>query len=265
MPFCLMWANENWTRRWDGAGSEVLVSQDYHAEDDEAMVADFARHFADPRYIRVQGRPLLMIYRPALIPDAAAKVARWRRMFRDHCGEEPLLVMAQSFDDTDPRPYGLDGAIEFPPHKLIRQVRPVTHDLTLLDEEFKGKAYDYDDIVRVSLQEPPPPFPLIKTAMPSWDNDARRQGSGDVVTGSTPAKYEAWLRELVQMGQRQKFFGDALICVNAWNEWCEGAYLEPDVHFGAAYLNATARAVCGISDRSQMPRPVLTADDASPG
>ena len=62
LPFCLMWANENWTRRWDGAESEVLIAQDYRPEDDEAMLADFARHFRDPRYIRVAKRPVFMIY-----------------------------------------------------------------------------------------------------------------------------------------------------------------------------------------------------------
>ena len=71
MPFALMWANENWTRRWDGAESEVLISQDYRPDDDERMAAEFARHFRDPRYIRLQGRPVLMVYRPGIIPDAA--------------------------------------------------------------------------------------------------------------------------------------------------------------------------------------------------
>jgi hypothetical protein len=243
MPFCLMWANENWTRRWDGAGSEVLISQDYHVDDDEPMVADFARHFADPRYIRVQGRPLLMIYRPALIPDPSTKITQWRHIFQDRFQEDPVLVMAQSFDDTDPRPYGLDGAIEFPPHKLKHQINPINADLELLDEEFKGKAYSYDELVRASLKEPVPPYPLIKTAVPSWDNDARQPGTGLVLTGSTPEKYESWLSRLLQGALEQPFLNDPLVCVNAWNEWCEGAYLEPDLHFGAAYLNATARAV----------------------
>ena len=117
MPFCLMWANENWTRRWDGMESEVLISQDYLAADDEQMLAEFARHFADPRYIRIQGRPLLMIYRPRLIPDTAKVIARWRALFAERFGENPIIVMSQSFDDFDPTAFGLDGAIEFPPHK----------------------------------------------------------------------------------------------------------------------------------------------------
>jgi hypothetical protein len=243
MPFCLMWANENWTRRWDGRDDEVLISQDYLPEDDDLLVADFARHFADPRYIRLQGRPLLMIYRPALIPDVALTIARWRAMFRKSHGEEPILIMSQSFDDVDPRPFGLDGAIEFPPHKLTRRLPEVNFELQCLDDTFAGEVYRYEDVVRCSLDEAPPPFPLIKTAVPSWDNDARRQGQGLVVHGSTPQKYEAWLKALVERARREPFFGQPIVCINAWNEWCEGAYLEPDLHFGAAYLNATGRAV----------------------
>ena len=102
MPFCLMWANENWTRRWDGAESEVLISQDYRADDDEAMVADFARHFTDHRYIRVGGRPLFMIYRPGIIPKAKETIARWRMIWREKFGENPIIIMAQAFGDTDP-------------------------------------------------------------------------------------------------------------------------------------------------------------------
>ena len=118
-PFCLMWANENWTRRWDGSEQDVLISQDWRPADEAALVDGFARHFRDPRYIRIGGRPLLMIYRADTIPDCAATLARWRDAFRSRHGEEPVLVMSQSFGAADPRPFGFDGAVEFPPHKLV--------------------------------------------------------------------------------------------------------------------------------------------------
>lgn len=267
MPFALMWANENWTRRWDGAESEVLISQDYRPEDDERMAAEFARHFKDPRYIRLQGRPVLMIYRPGIIPNAAETIARWRAVFRDRFGEDPILVMAQAFGDTDPRPFGLDGAIEFPPHKLTQHLEPVNTELEILDPDFTGKVYRYETVVKTSLEEPAPDFPLIKTAVPSWDNDARRQGTGLCITDSTPAKYEAWLGVLAERARETPFFGEALVCVNAWNEWCEGAYLEPDLHFGAAYLNATGRAVTGaglVTGETPPPRLLLVGHDAFP-
>ncbi len=264
MPFCLMWANENWTRRWDGADAEVLISQDYRPEDEAGLLADFNRHFKDSRYIRVQGRPLLMIYRPGLITDAKKTIARWRSVFKKTYNEDPLLVMGQTFNAVDPTEFGIDGAIEFPPHKLTQHMQPVNETLQYLDIEFEGKAYRYDDVVDVSLKEPKASFPLIKTAVPSWDNDARRQGNGLALIDSTPQKYQTWLGELVDRAVKDPFFGEPLICVNAWNEWCEGAYLEPDLHFGAAYLNATARAVCGKARTNSDGRVLLVGHDCFP-
>ena len=262
LPFCLMWANENWSRRWDGSEEDVLIAQDFRPEDELPLLDCFARHFADPRYIRVGGRPVLMIYRIGLIPDAAETVARWRTLFQARANEDPLFVMSQSFGDNDPRPYGLDGAIEFPPHKVVNGLATVNASLNVLDTDFHAQVYEYDDVVRTALAEPQAPYPLIRTASPSWDNDARRQGSGLVLHGSTPAKYEAWLEGLVRRAAAHPFHGEAIVCVNAWNEWAEGAYLEPDLHFGSAYLNATGRAVTGFGRPSAQGRVLLVGHDA---
>jgi glycosyltransferase involved in cell wall biosynthesis len=264
MNFALMWANENWTRRWDGAESEVLISQDYRPSDDLEMAAEFAEHFRDSRYLRLQGRPVLMIYRAGIIPDAKNAVDQWRNIFRHEFQEDPIFVMAQAFNAEDPDLFGFDGAIEFPPHKLTTHLVPVNAQYKYLDLDFAGNIHRYDDVVAVSIGEPKPRFPLIKTVIPSWDNDARRQGSGMAITGSTPAKYEAWLAKLVANAKERPFFGEPIVCVNAWNEWCEGAYLEPDLHFGAAYLNATARAVAGRSREPAVPRLILIGHDAFP-
>jgi len=264
MPFCLMWANENWTRRWDGMEGEVLISQDYLADDDERLLSDFNRHFKDKRYIRIQGRPLLMIYRPRLIPDTARVIARWRSIFAKKFNEDPIIIMSQSFDDYNPASSGMDGAIEFPPHKLTKYVPLVNSEAKILDDTYSGQIYSYDDIAKYSTEEPRPDFPLIKTVVPSWDNDARRQGTGLVIQGSTPQKYEAWLTTLVEQAQQHTFFDEAFVCVNAWNEWCEGAYLEPDLHFGSAYLNATARAATGLTRDLSLPKILLVGHDAFP-
>ncbi len=243
-PFCLMWTNENWTRRWDGSADEILISQHYGHDDELALMACFARHFADPRYIRIGGRPLLMVYRPGLIPDVARAVARWRHALAD---EDPILVMSQSFGDLDPRPFGFDGAIEFPPHKICEGLTIINPQLDILDTDFHAQVYDYADTARSSLSAPMPDYPLIKTVVPSWDNDARRQGGGLVLHASTPSLYQDWLEQLVLRASDHAFFGEPLVCINAWNEWAEGAYLEPDLHFGAAYLNTTGRAITGAA------------------
>ena len=259
LPFCLMWANENWTRRWDGSDHELLLAQNYRPADEPGLVQTFLRHFADPRYIRLEGRPVLMVYRAGLIPAGA--VARWRRLFAA-AGEDPLFIMAQSFDDRDPRRFGMDAAVEFPPHKLTSTVKTINASLHMLDPAATGQVFAYDDLA-AATDLTPQPFPLIRTAIPGWDNDPRRQGAGMAVHGATPAAYEAWLNRLIDAAREQPVCGEAIVCINAWNEWGEGAYLEPDVHFGAAFLNATGRAVTGRGGAG-LNRLLLVGHDAFP-
>ncbi len=264
IPFCLMWANENWTRRWDGSEDEILIAQDYDRTDDAALIDCFARHFRDPRYIRVEGRPLLMVYRAADIPATAATVARWRELFVSRHRERPILVMAQAFDAIDPRGFGFDAAVEFPPHKLAKGAPRRNPEIALFDARLTANIHDYDDIVHASRSEAPPPFPLLRTAVPAWDNDARRQGTGLVLRGASPAKYQAWLETLVARAAAAPALGVPVVCINAWNEWAEGAYLEPDVHYGGAWLNATARAVTRGGAGGPAARLLLVGHDAFP-
>ena len=262
LPFCLMWANENWTRRWDGSDDQVLVSQDYRSRDEPALVAEFARHFADPRYIRLAGRPVLMVYRARLVPDTAATVKRWRRLFQAGHGEDPVFIMAQSFGDEDPTQYGMDAAVEFPPHKLTSRVPAINDTLHMLDPAFDGDVYDYAAIARASVEQPAPAYRLIRTAVPGWDNDPRRPGSGTVLHGATPALYQAWLEDLIRFARHNPVEGESIVCINAWNEWAEGATLEPDVHWGGAFLNATARALAGMPAPGARTRILLVGHDA---
>jgi len=241
--FCIMWANENWTRTWDGLESEVLIEQSYRRQDEPGFIADTARYMAHPRYVRVDGRPLFILYRAGLLPSSRETLARWRKAWTIALGVEPWILMAQGFGEENPTEHGLDGAVEFPPHKICDALPDVTPRLQLLDRDFRGVVKSYAAAVERSLGEATPAFPLIKTVTPGWDNDARRQGRGMVLHGSTPALYERWLDGAIRHATARPFAGDPIVFVNAWNEWAEGAYLEPDVHFGHAYLNATRRAV----------------------
>jgi hypothetical protein len=242
MPFMIIWANENWTRGWDGSDQHILLQQDYDPDDEDALLADIARHMRDSRYLQVGGRPLFVLYNPDPIPDNVRTLARWRRKWSDDHGLEPLIYMAQTFTREDPRPYGLDGALEFPPHKLGSRTPP-REVMDAFSKDFTGRVMDYDALAAASLEEPATAFPLIKTIVPGWDNEARRPNRGVMFEGSTPQKYQAWLEALVRRAMDRPIHGRAIVAINAWNEWAEGAYLEPDVHFGAAYLNATARAL----------------------
>lgn len=115
LPFCICWANENWTRRWDGFEHEVLIAQNHSPEDDIAFARALEPALRDPRYLRLSDRPLIIVYRPSLLPNAIASVRRWRTHFVRAGIGDPYLVMAQAFGDEDPRLYGFDAALEFPP------------------------------------------------------------------------------------------------------------------------------------------------------
>ena len=247
MPFLIIWANENWTRTWDGSESQLLLKQDYNFQDENALLKDLARHFTDPRYVKLRGRPLFVIYNPSNIPDAVETLKRWRDTFRRDLDVDPVIFMAQTFGTRDPAFFGLDGAVEFPPHKLADKLsgREMTDAYS---KDFSGQVVAYDDFVDTSLSEADSDFPLVKTVVPSWDNDARRPNRAFTLEASTPAKYERWLQALIVRALARPILDTPIVAINAWNEWAEGAYLEPDVHFGAGYLNATARACVSAMD-----------------
>jgi len=247
--FCINWANENWTRTWDGENRAVLIEQEYSQEDELNFIQALEPALRDPRYIRVDGRLLLMVYRPALLPDPEQTAAMWREYCREVGLGELFLVCAQ-FDVDDPRPFGFDAGVEFPPHKVARNVHGVD-DVELLNPEYRGLVLAYESMVEKSIAFDAPPYLMIKGVCPSWDNEARRQGNGTTFHGSTPEIYQHWLEAACQYADQFPVRGERLVFVNAWNEWAEGAYLEPDRRYGYAYLEATRDALLRWRKRFQ--------------
>jgi len=260
--FCIMWANENWTRTWDGFDNEVLMDQSYRDEDEAAFLEDTANYFQHERYMRVDGRPLFILYRPGLLPASRKTLARWRDAWEEMLGVAPWILMVQGFGDEDPGKFGIDGAVEFPPHKVCVDLPQIQSKMNVLDPNYSGEVRAYTDVIDSSLSEKPPEFPLIKTVVPHWDNDARREGRGFTMHGSTPKLYESWLKGAIDYAEENPFADQPIVFINAWNEWAEGAYLEPDVHYGHAYLNATQRAVYGLASAESRQKLLLVGHDA---
>ena len=240
LPFCLCWANENWTRRWDGGEQELMIEQHYGPELDAALIEDMAPFFRAPRYLRIGGLPILLVYRPDEIPEPLATTARWRRAALKNGLPGLHLIAAQTFGLSDPRPLGFDAAVEFPPHNMILPARLTTVDG--VHPEFRGDIVNFISIAQQWLSLLAPPYRLYRTAMAGWDNTARRGRRATIFHNASPEAYEEWLRALVTMA-RLGHPGHRLVFVNAWNEWAEGAHLEPDMRFGTGYLEATRRAL----------------------
>lgn len=246
LPFCLCWANENWSRRWDGLDSEVLIAQQHSPEDDLAFIEHIARYMRDARYIRIDGKPLLLVYRPHLLPSPKETAQRWRNWCRDNDIGEIYLAYTQSFETADPEKYGFDAAIEFPPSNSTPP--NITNLVSPLNKEFGSTVYDWRIFVERSEKYRQPGYTLFRSVCPAWDNTARRKNHGTIFLNSSPRLYQRWLQNAISYTVTHNPNADErLIFVNAWNEWAEGAHLEPDALHGYAYLQATRDALSNTS------------------
>ncbi|GLQ49278.1 glycoside hydrolase family 99-like domain-containing protein [Dyella flava] len=252
LPLCLCWANENWSRRWDGRADQILIGQQHSASDDLAFIAHVSRYLSDPRYLRVDGKPLLLVYRPGLLPEAQSTAERWRKWCREHGIGEIYLAYVQSFDRVDPRDIGFDGAVSFPPNNIT--LAPITDRQQLLNPDFHGDIYDWRELVSKVSTQADPTYTLFPCVNPGWDNEPRRSGAGRVFAHASPRGYRDWLQQAIHTAQRRKP-SSPLVFVNAWNEWAEGAVLEPDSRLGFAWLQATRNALCGACEQKPVPSP----------
>jgi lipopolysaccharide biosynthesis protein len=243
IPFSLCWANENWTRRWDGKEQEVLVAQQHSDEDDEAVIADLIRYFRHPNYIRVHGKPFFAVYRPGLFPDIRHTLGIWRRACRKAGIGEIYLTMVESFEQdgarTDPATLGFDASIEFPAHTPFPHIG---HPPPGLRPDFRGDIFDYRDLVLKASAQTLPGWTRFRGLITSWDNTARRQLDSRILTCSSPGAYQAWLETVIKQTREQNFGDERMVFINAWNEWSEGAHLEPDRRYGYGFLEATRNA-----------------------
>jgi GT2 family glycosyltransferase/LmbE family N-acetylglucosaminyl deacetylase len=240
-PFCVCWANENWSRRWDGLDSEILIEQNYSEADDLAFIKSLAPMLKDPRYIRVNQKPMVMVYRVGLLPDPKKTAEIWRNYCNSIGIDEIYLVSVQSFGEmTDPNLLGFDAAVEFPPQAMAVQTAP-PHEM--FNSNFNGMFFDYPKTAQHYINRDPKPYTRFRTVMPSWDNTARRQEEAHIFLNVETSHYEQWLKHVVKETRHFRFGDERLVFINAWNEWAEGNYLEPDLKNGRKFLEATLRAV----------------------
>lgn len=250
MPFCLCWANENWTRRWDAAEHEILIAQEYKKTDDLDFIKSLIPFFKDDRYIKVDGKPFLIVYRPQHLPDPKKSVAVWREYCREIGIGEIHLSAALTHGNSDYRPFDFDSGVEFPPHNL--DCNNISKDLKFF-KKFRGGVFSYIDVASFYLKRKYEMGSVFKTVFPDWDNTARVGDRALIILGSTPESYGAWLRHTIEKSASEKPKSlQALVFVNAWNEWAEGCHLEPDRKFGRSYLEATRQAKFGHSTAPPM-------------
>ena len=254
IEYVICWANENWTRTWDGLDNHILIGQHYQPGWEIAFIQDVSKYFADPRYVRINGRPVLIIYKLLDIPNHGSIISAWRAWCRDHgMGEISIWAVYDiAFAQVDVSQ--IDKFIEFPPRKIGALekldgsfLNPKTTDFHLYD--YKALVAS---ILQGSAQADNLDFTIYRTAMMGWDNAARRKDGFSVWVNYSRDDFYSWCRHIWQYTVERHPHGERFIFINAWNEWAEGTYLEPDERFGYSNLNVLSRAMTNLP-REQSP------------
>lgn len=238
MPFCYIWANENWTRRWDGAEHEVIMKQDYSFEDDKEHIAFLCKNvFSDKRYITIDGKPLFLVYRTELFPDIKQTADMWREEVKQYGFNGIYLVRVENFkNDILPETMGFDAAMEFAPDWNCTNKSP---------REVGNKTlFDYRTTVYNMISQKKN-YKYFHCVFPGWDNTARRViMSGSVFINNDPEVFKYFLEtQMMSTIEKHTNTDEQLIFINAWNEWGEGCHLEPDEKNGFKYLDICRQAV----------------------
>jgi len=250
-PFCICWANENWTLRLDGLDNEILMGQDYSLESNRRFIRDVIPILRDPRYLRYRDRPVLLVYRAREIPDLKRTLDMWRSECLAQGVGEIHLCAVRFWDVVDVASLGFDAAVDFPPHHL--RVENIAERMPALAPGFRGLIYDYEEAARRNLEARGHGYEQLahRGVMLAWDNTPRRGLDAHIAHGATPGAYRKWLTGVLEQELEHSSEPESLIFINAWNEWGEGAVLEPDQHFGSAFLEATRDALREIEARAR--------------
>jgi hypothetical protein len=243
-PFCICWANETWSRRWDGQESQVLMQQVHDDETDRMFIYDVLPILKDERYIKIDNDPLLIIYRAELFPNLSKTVDFWRKVCLGEGLQGLKVAMVQTFGISNPAPYGCDYAVEFPPHNI--PTAEISKQMTGLVPEFSGNIYDYKDVAARAMNKPYGGYPMFRGVMLSWDNTARRGTKSNIYAGANPQEYKKWIASIADYTSNMNNEYEQFVFINAWNEWAEGTHLEPDQKYGMEYLEVTRDAICSI-------------------
>lgn len=247
--FMINWANENWSKNWDGGNRELIIEQKHELRSDTEFFYEILKYLQDPKYIKVNGKKPLMIYRPALmLPHLNDLIETWREIaHKEGVGE--LLLLRSNFHESEfqnlCKNYGVicepfDGVVQFPPHgNFDRPPLNISEDL-LFNKNFIGRIFDYitaaNHFIANSLSNPY----IYPGVIPSWDNSARMVDKAIIYINSNPKIYEEWLTHAIKISLNG---GKNIVFVNAWNEWAEGAHLEPSSWYGYAHIESTRNAI----------------------
>lgn len=260
--FCLAWANETWSKRWDGLDHHILQLQTH-----EPCKESWGRHFeylikawTDERAIRIDGKPVFIIYRPYKIKQIDNMFDYWQTRAKEYDLDGIYFIAMKQFEFHNPACLKyFDGIIQFQPFEAMysmknrrkiymkllrrcvpREVNKIIEELLFHYNKKYGSPtfYDYDKVWnKIIINTRNADNRTYPGAFVDWDNTARYGRRATIFKGANPERFEFWMRQLFAATVDNPG-RDPVVFINAWNEWAEGTYLEPDERFGYAYLEA---------------------------
>jgi len=252
-PFCFAWANETWSGRWHGLADKILIEQQYPGLEDRKQHFNYClRFFNDPRYIKVNEKPVFIIYRPELVPDELDMVNLWN-LWAQEAGLDGIHFIGVSDNDAC-LAKGFAGRIQNAPlisHELKSKRKLFLDDTDMLyrlmvklglkQKVRYPEVYGYEDYVdsRISSNISPNEYPLV---LPGWDNTPRSSHRGLVLQNTSPEAFKKYIEFACHSFSKTELEGNFLF-IKSWNEWAEGNVMEPSVLFGRRYLDALQEVV----------------------
>lgn len=245
-PFCLIWANEQWTQRWDGKDDNIVMEQNYSFEDDKNHIKFLAEVFKDSRYIKIDGKPLFFVYRTELFPDIKKTTEIWRNEIKKHGFDDIYLVRVESFEfNINPADIGFDASMEFSPNWKNIGTREQINNLPNLS------IYDYSNVVFNTLSKEKIKYRQFRAVFPSWDNTARRNESGTIFQNSSLEMFDFFLKKQIAFSKKENTENETFLMINAWNEWAEGCHIEPDKKNGYKILEICKKYFITLDNEEQ--------------
>ncbi|MBO4249688.1 MAG: glycoside hydrolase family 99-like domain-containing protein [Paludibacteraceae bacterium] len=248
-PFCIGWANESWkAKTWldqQNAPDKLLIEQTYSEEDDKAHFAAILPILRDKRYIHVNGKPLLMVYRPLQLPDGAEWVTRWQRMARE-AGLGGLHLLGHALYEREieaVKALGFDAVNLVPIGDVKRFPYLVLRHLPTLVRYLMGRSplvYDYRQAMRVFASPIMRHEEVVPTILPNWDHSPRSKMRAFILHHSTPEAFRAHTEQIKRIVANKR---NELVMLKSWNEWGEGNYMEPDARWGRQYIDSLREAI----------------------
>lgn len=257
MPFCLCWVDGNWERTWgssDKKETEIIKQMMLPDDADEKYFNDLLKYFKDDRYIKINNMPILIIFKLSGWKNENIETKRIEKLvssIQQKAKQEgfagiKILTTTANLDYTlaNTDKIIFDGVVEFDQPTSLMATKISNVKNKYINKNFRGKIIDVKSGLDENLHlKQKYNFKTFKSVPPGWDNSARKAYTNCFVFDMTPNDYKRWLKDVIQWTKKNHSKEEQIVFINAWNEWAEGAHLEPDQYYGYAYLQATKEAL----------------------